>query len=114
MDDAGLAGLDDAQRYRPYKSPHSIDLNNPGNYNRLDDADDLDDPFACEGYPGSEHRSGHERKGRDAFKVCRFFPIPGTLHTHTRMAKRVCERFGNRCKTAKDLHHSVFTDLLAE
>lgn len=31
----------------------SIALDNPCNYNRLDDADDLDDPFSCKGCPGN-------------------------------------------------------------
>jgi len=65
--------------------------------------DDLDDRFRYQG----KYLSclvNHQMEGRAASKLYRFYPYPETLHTHTQILGRVCERFGNRRKTAKDLH----------
>jgi hypothetical protein len=86
-----------------------IVLNNPGNYNRLDDADDLDDPFACEGYPGSAAVVWTRKKRPWGTQSWSIFPRPRHLHTHIQMAGRVCEKYENRRKTAKGLHQPVFT-----
>jgi hypothetical protein len=50
MDDASLAGLDDAQRVSPCKlTPLPSPIIQAIIYNRLDDEDDLGDPFLIKG-----------------------------------------------------------------
>ena len=68
-----------------------IVLNNPGNYNRLDDADDLDDPFACQDIRGVSIGLDTKEKAVTHFKFVDFTPPPAPF-THIHRWQSVCVR----------------------